>query len=57
MYIILKYNKPVCWEKFPDVYSAKVWCLHNGYARFKTINELGDKIIILNHDIVLEKIS
>lgn len=56
MYIIVMYNRPVCWEKFPDIYSAKVWCLHNGYARYKTINKEGDVIIVLNRDVFIEKI-
>lgn len=57
MYIILKDKKPVCWEKFPDVYSAKIWCLHNGFAYYKTINKEGDKIILLYCGIIIEKIA
>ena len=57
MYIVLKWNKPLSWEKFSSVDDAKTWCLHNGYARLKRVNDLGDVVIILKDGIILEKIS
>ena len=56
MYIIMQNKKPVCWEKFKTDYDAKVWCLHNGFAWLKTINEIGDKRIVLYDGIVIEKL-
>lgn len=57
MYIVLERGQPVCWEKFSTIYDAKVWCLHHGYATYKVINKLGDKIIILHFGIMIEKIA
>ena len=57
MYIILRKGQPLCWEKFSTIYDAKLWCLHNGFAYYKTINKLGDKIILLYPSIMIEKIA
>lgn len=57
MYIVVRYNQPVGFEKFPDIYSARVWCLHNGLAWLKTINKEGDQKIMLYDNVHIEKIS
>ena len=57
MYIVVKYNQPVGFEKIPDIYSARVWCLHNGLAWLKTINKEGDQKIMLFDNVHIEKIS
>ena len=57
MYIILKDYSPVCWEKFPSEYEAKIWCIHNGLATYRTMNKQGDQKIVLNYGVIIEKIS
>ena len=56
MYIVLKNGQPATWEKFPDLYSAKVWCIHHKLAWYKTVNGLGDCVIVLNAGVFIEKL-
>lgn len=56
-YVVLVYNKIACYEKFSDEYDAKVWALQNGYANLKVINEIGDKRIVLNNGVKVEKLK
>lgn len=57
MWVIMKYGKIICPQKFKLKEDAEIWCLHNGYAKLKTINKLGDKIISVNPVIHIEKMG
>ena len=57
MYIVTEFGRIICPERFHDKYSAEVWCLHNGYARLKTINGTGDQVIKLIDCVKIEKIN
>lgn len=56
-YVVLVNNRVACYEKFIDEYDAKVWALHNNYAKLKTINTDGDKKIVLNYGVRVEKLK
>ena len=57
MYVVTEFGIIVSPERFPDKYSAEVWCLHNGYARLKHVNNQGDTIIKLIDCVKIEKIG
>ena len=56
MYVVMEFGMIICPEKFPDKESAKIWCLHNGYAILKTINKEGDTVIKLTDCVKIEQI-
>lgn len=56
MYVVTEFGIIISPERFPDKYSAEVWCLHNGYARLKCINKDGDQKIKLIDCVKIEKI-
>lgn len=57
MYVVMRGRTIICHLKFVDRYDAKVWCLHNGYARMVTINKQGDKVIELKPGINIEQMG
>ena len=57
MWVIMKYGKIICPQKFKFKEDAEIWCLHNGYAKLKTVNKLGDKIISLHPSVHIEKMG
>lgn len=57
MWVVTRYGKVISWEKFKYKEDAEMWCLHNGHARLRTINKLGDKVIVVNGDIKIEKMG
>lgn len=56
-YVVLVHNKIACYDKFVDEYDAKVWALQNNFARIKTVNDIGDKRIVLNQGVKVEKLK
>lgn len=57
MYIITEFGDIICPDKFPDIESAQIWCLHNGYARLVEVNNNGDTIIKLTNFVKIENID
>ena len=57
MYVVTEFGEIICPDKFPDIESAQIWCLHNGYGLLKRINKEGDTVIKLTNFVKIEKID
>ena len=57
MYVVTEFGQIICPEKFVDKESAKIWCLHNGYAILAKINRKGDQIIKLSNFVKIEDLD